>query len=263
MTRANYYKKRQLRRRRQVDGDLLANLVIKERLLQPRIGIRKLQGLVGRALGKAGVQMGRDRMFEELRKRQLLVEKQRGKLVHTTNSRHGLPVFPNLIREMEVKAPSQVWVADLTYLRTKEAFLYLSLLTDKCSRKIVGYHCSETLEASGCLTALEMALADLPRGRAPIHHSDRGCQYCCHRYLEKLSSRGLQVSMTETNHVAENAMAERVNGILKGEYGLGSQFQTKEQALRAVKEAVYLYNNRRPHRALGYQFPSAVHSLAE
>jgi putative transposase len=146
---------------------------------------------------------------------------------------------------------------------TKEGFLYLSLITDKCSRKIVGYHCDETLEASGCLAALEKALADLPAGRAPIHHSDRGGQYCRHRYLEKLGSRGLQVSMTETNHVAENAMAERVNGILKGEYGLGYQFQTKEQALRAVEQAVYLYNSCRPHRALGYQFPSAVHSLVE
>jgi putative transposase len=120
--RANYYKRRQLRSRRQVDGKLLAQLVIKERLCQPRIGTRKLQVLVEPALGEAGVQMGRDQMFKELRKRELLVEKQRAKLAYTINSRRGLPVFPNRIREMEVKAPNKVWAAGLTYLRPRKGF---------------------------------------------------------------------------------------------------------------------------------------------
>jgi len=215
------------------------------------------------ALRGAGVQIGRDRMFEELRHRQLLIEKRRAEHPHTTNSRHGLPVFPNLIREVEVITPNEVWVADLTYVRTRQAFMYLALLTDKRSRKIVGYHCGDTLEATGCMAALEMALADLPKGAKPIHHSDRGCQYCCHRYLEKLEARGLAVSMTESNHTAENALAERMNGILKEEYGLGSEFQTREQALRAVDQAVYLYNHCRPHTALDYEFPAAAHALAE
>lgn len=263
ITRANYYKRRQQRERRRVDGDLVAQLVIRERIQQPRLGTRKLRVLLKEALEEAGVQIGRDRLFEELRQRQLLVEKRRSEYPHTTNSRHDLPVFPNLIREAQIDAPNEVWVADLTYLRTKEAFVYLALLTDRHSRKIVGYHCGETLEASGCVAALAMALADLPRGAKPIHHSDRGCQYCSHRYLEKLESGGLRVSMTEKNHTAENALAERMNGILKGEYGLAGEFQSTQAVRRAVDQAVYLYNNRRPHSALRYQFPAMVHTVAE
>ena len=155
-----------------------------------------------------------------------------------------------------------MWVGDLTYLRTQEGFLYLALLTDKSSHKIVGYHCGDTLEAMGCIRALEMALAGLPKGAKPIHHTDRGSQYCCHAYVERLKKRGLSISMTETNHTAENAMAERMNGILKGEYWLGIEFKNKKEAGRAVDHAVRMYNTRRPHRALGNQFPNVVH-LAE
>src|SRR5882762_4526001 len=141
-------------------------------------------------------------MFEELRHRQLLIEKRRAEHPHTTNSRHGLPVFPNLIREVEVITPNEVWVADLTYVRTRQAFMYLALLTDKKSRKIVGYHCGDTLEAEGCIQALDMALRDLPPGVQPIHHSDQGTQYCCHAYVKRLLERGLSISMTERNHCA-------------------------------------------------------------
>ena len=263
VTRANYYKRRQHRQRRAVDGDLLAHLVIRERQKQPRLGTRKLQVLLRKPLEEAGVRMGRDRIFEELRKRGLLVDKPSAEYAHTTNSRHGMAVFPNRIRDVKLEAPNKVWVADLTYLRTKESFVYLALLTDKYSRKIVGYHCGDTLEASGCIRALEMALKELPKNARPIHHSDRGSQYCCDQYLEKIESGGLAVSMTESNHTAENALAERMNGILKMEYGLGGEFQTREQALRAVDEAVYLYNHCRPHTALQYRFPTRVHSLAE
>jgi transposase InsO family protein len=263
ITRANYYKRRRHRQRRAVDGDLLTHLVIEERQRQPRLGTRKLQVLLRRPLEEAGVQIGRDRMFEELRKRALLVEKRRAEYAHTTNSRHGMAVFPNRIRELELKAPNQVWVADLTYLRTKESFVYLSLVTDKYSRKIVGYHCGDTLEASGCVRALDMALKDLPKDAKPIHHSDRGSQYCCEQFLERLESGGLSVSMTEKNHTAENALAERMNGILKTEYGLGGEFQTRRQARRAVEEAVYLYNCCRPHSALKLEFPATRHALAE
>jgi len=236
---------------------------MRERQRQPRLGTRKLQVLLRKSLEEAGVRLGRDRMFEELGKRGLLVEKLRAEYAHTTNSRHGMPMFPNRIRDLEVKAPNKVWVADLTYLRTKESFVYLALVTDKYSRKIVGYHCGDTLEASGCVGALEMALQDLPKDAKPIHHSDRGSQYCCEQYLEKLEGGGLSVSMTENNHAAENALAERMNGILKTEYGLGSEFQTKRQARRAVEEAVYLYNHCRPHTALKLKFPAVQHALAE
>ena len=262
MSRQNYYARRRQRQRRRVDGDWVAQLVRKERQLQPRIGTRKLQALLKEELAEGGVKLGRDRMFEELRARDLLVKRRRGDYPQTTCSGHDLPVFPNLIGALEVSGPNQVWVGDLTYLRTREGFMYLSLLTDKASRKIVGYHCGESLETVGCLEALEMALSDLPAGRRPIHHSDRGTQYCSRAYVSRLQERGLTVSMTEKHHAAENALAERVNGILKMENALGLEFATKEQARRSAAEAVYLYNTRRPHTALGYRMPVEVHSLS-
>ncbi|HKQ38252.1 MAG TPA: IS3 family transposase, partial [Verrucomicrobiae bacterium] len=262
MSRQNYYARRRQRERRRVDGDLVAELVRQERQLQPRVGTRKLQVLLQGNLAQAGVKLGRDRMLEELRLRDLLVKPRAREYPRTTCSRHGLPVYPNLIKEREVSGPNEVWVGDLTYLRTREGFMYLSLLTDKASRKIVGYHCAESLETEGCLEALEMALKDLPAGRQPIHHSDRGAQYCSHAYVSRVQARGLTVSMTEKHHTAENALAERVNGILKSEYALGLQFASKEQARRGVSEAVHWYNTRRPHTALGYRIPAVVHSLS-
>jgi putative transposase len=262
MSRQNYYARRQRRQRQQVDGELVAELVRKERQLQPRMGTRKLQVLLQEELTEAGVKLGRDRLFEELRQRDLLVKPKAREYPRTTCSQHALPVFPNLIADLEVEKPNEVWVGDLTYLRTMEGFLYLSLLTDKRSRKIVGYHCGESLEAAGCVAALEMALGDLPSDARPIHHTDRGTQYCSHAYVDRLMARGLPVSMTEKNHCAENALAERVNGILKGEYALAGEFPTKAQARRSVEQAVHLYNTRRPHTALGYQTPAQVHSLA-
>jgi putative transposase len=263
MSTQNYYARRKLRQRRQIDSDLIVQLVLAERQQQPRIGTRKLHSLCQSALGEAGVQIGRDRMFEVLRERDLLVEPKPAEYPRTTNSYHCLPVFGNQIKDLEVKKPNEVWVVDLTYLRTAEGFVYLALLTDKMSRKIVGYHCGDTLEAEGCIQALDMALRDLPPGIRPIHHSDQGTQYCCHAYVNRLQDWGLSISMTETNHCAENALAERMNGILKSEYGLSSEFGSKIQARLAVEQAVHLYNTRRPHTALKYRFPAEVHSLAE
>lgn len=262
ITRQNYYARRRRRERRKVDGGMVAELVLKERRIQPRIGTRKLQVILREDFKRAGVKIGRDRLFEELRQRDLLVKRQRSEYPRTTNSAHSLPIFRNLIKERTVTKANEVWVSDITYLRSDEGFLYLALLTDSHSRKIVGYHCADTLEAVGCVKALQMALSSLPKGAKPIHHSDRGCQYCCHDYVKQLNENGLPISMTETNHSAENAQAERVNGILKGEYALGLPFQTKEQARRAVDQAVLIYNTRRPHSSLGLQIPEAVHSLS-
>lgn len=240
----------------------MIQLVQAERSVQPRLGTRKLRVVLKEQLAKAGVKLGRDRLFEVLREGDLLVKRLPAEYPCTTNSYHYLPVFRNRIKDLKVSKPNEVWVADVTYVRTTVGFLYLALLTDKKSRKIVGYHCGETLEAEGCIQALKRALADLPKGATPIHHSDRGTQYCCHEYVNQLTDRGLSVSMTEHNHCAENAMAERINGILKGEYGLGGEFKNKEDAYKAVNQAVPLYNTRRPHVALGYRIPGQVHSLA-
>jgi transposase InsO family protein len=263
MTRQNYYARRKQRQRQQVDEDLVVQLVVAERQQHPRMGTRKLHFLFQGPLAEAGVKIGRDRMFEVLRERELLVEPKPAEYPRTTNSYHCLPVFTNRIKDLEVTKPNEVWVGDLTYIRTEMGFLYLALVTDKMSRKILGYHCGDTLEAEGCLQALEQALADLPKGAHPIHHSDKGTQYCCHQYVERLAESGLSVSMTETNHCAENALAERVNGILKSEYALGTTFRCKQSARRAVSQAVHLCNHRRPHTSLQMRFPAEVHAHAE
>lgn len=262
MSRQNYYARHARRQRRQVDGELVAGLVQRERRLQPRLGTRKLYHVLKPELEQAGVRLGRDRMFEELRKRELLLEPVAAQHPRTTHSYHNLPVFRNLAKDLEVKAPNEVWVSDLTYLRTVEGCLFLALITDKYSRKIVGWNVGDNLEAVGCVRALERALEELPAGSRPIHHSDQGSQYCCHQYVGRLQERGLRLSMTESDHCAENALAERMNGILKQEYGLGTEFGSKALAHAAVRQSIELYNTRRPHSALNYRFPAQVHQAA-
>jgi len=259
MSRQNFYARRQQRKRRQVDGDLVAALVQQERRWHPRMGTRKLYHKLKPELEAAQVRVGRDRMFEELGQRGLLVPPLPASYPRTTQSYHNLPVFRNLIQDRVVDAPNQVWVSDLSYVRTREGFVYLALITDKYSRKIVGSHAGDTLEAAGCLEALEQALGPLPPGAQLTHHSDRGCQYCSHQYVNRLQESGIAVSMTESHHCAENALAERMNGILKQEYGLGGELPSKAAAGQAVGQAVWLYNTQRPHGALDYQVPEQVH----
>jgi len=262
MSRQNYYARRRRRQQRQVEGELLAGLVQRERRLQPRLGTRKLHHRLKGELARHGVRLGRDRMFAELRERGLLLAPLPAPYPHTTQSYHPLPVFGNLVKDKALAGPHEVWVSDLSYVRTREGYLYLALITDKYSRKIVGWHVGESLEAVGCVRALEQALEQLPARAEPIHHSDQGSQYCCHEYVNRLQARGLGISMTESNHCAENALAERMNGILKQEYGLGMEFATKAQARRAVRQGIGLYNTQRPHLALGYRVPAEVHESA-
>jgi transposase InsO family protein len=178
----------------------------------------------------------------------------------TTQSGHGFRVYANLAQEVVLWRPHQLLVSDITYLRTLEGFLYLALVMDAYSRKIVGHDCSDSLEAEGARRALRMALRQLPAGAEAMHHSDRGVQYCCGEYIQMLEGAGLAISMTEENHCYENAKAERLNGILKQEYGLGETQATKAGALQLVDQAVGLYNAYRPHTALGYACPSQVHA---
>jgi transposase InsO family protein len=261
MSRQNYYAARRLRQRRQVDEELILELVRRERRMQPRLGGRKLLHLLRGDMREAGVDVGRDRFFELLADNDLLVAPKPG-TPHTTNSRHSLPVFRNLFAEMTLQAPNEAWVSDLTYIRTDEGFLFAALITDAYSRKIVGAHIGDSLEAEGCLRALDQALGELPAGKNPAHHSDRGCQYCCHAYVLRLQARGLPISMTEVMHCYENALAERMNGILKQEYEMDQTFRTKAQAIAAFEQAVWLYNNRRPHSRLNNRFPAEVHAEA-
>jgi putative transposase len=261
MSRQNYYHRRRAREREEVDESLVVELVKSARRLQPQLGGRKLWRLVSGDLEGAGVKMGRDRFFGVLRRRELLIVR-RARGCRTTESRHGWRVYANLAAGMTLTGSHQLWVSDLTYLRTREGFVYLALVMDAWSRKIVGYDCSGSLESEGARRALRQALAQLPAGKQVVHHSDRGIQYCCREYVGLLEASGVQVSMTQERPCYENAQAERLNGILKQEYGLGETIGLRAEAPGLVREAVWLYNERRPHTALGYRMPAEVHGSA-
>jgi putative transposase len=261
MSRQNYYKERHNRKKRTVDEEFVVGLVKRERKLQPKLGTRKLFSMLRMDFFEGGVAIGRDRLFELLRRYKLLIRKRRYR-PRTTQSRHGFVVYGNLLKDMVLERPRQAVVSDITYIRTDEGFMYLALVMDAYSRAIIGYDCSDSLESEGVIRALSMAVSRGRFGSGCVHHSDRGIQYCCSRYVDKLKSHEFVISMTEENHCYENASAERLNGILKQEYGLGGCFSSKAQARRAVDEAVELYNWRRPHQSLNYQVPMAVHEAA-
>ena len=261
MTRQNYYKKRKQRELRAFDAELLIDSVHGVRSEHPRMGGRKLLIVLDEELKHLAIAIGRDRFFDVLRTHGLLVERKR-RSTRTTNSYHTLPTFSNLFKDATLNGPNQAYVSDITYIGVKDSFIYLSLITDAWSRKIVGWHAGDTLEAVGCLRALEMAQDGLGADQKPIHHSDRGCQYCCHAYVNRLKEAGMPISMTEENHCYENGLAERVNGILKDEYNLSSRFLSKRQAIKAISQAIELYNTKRPHVSLGYRIPEEVHLAA-
>ena len=258
MSRQNFYKDRTHSIKKITDKALVVELIKQERCIQSELGVRKLQKLLKSNFESSDIKIGRDALFELAREEKLLIKKKK-KYCRTTDSRHRFKVYKNLIKDKLLTEPNQVWVCDITYVRVAKSFVYLALITDAFSRKIIAYNVGENLEAVGCMKALRSAIKDLPKGKYPIHHSDRGSQYCCHDYIEILKNRNLPVSMTEENHCYENSKAERVNGILKYEYHLRSTFNDLKDAKNAIKQAIYLYNNCRPHTALGYDFPSNVH----
>ncbi|WP_442891403.1 IS3 family transposase [Congregicoccus parvus] len=227
----------------------------------PRIGGLKLLEKLRPALLDAGIGLGRDRLFDLLRSRQMLVAPKK-KSVRTTYYDSALPVFRNQLYELAPSGVHQAWVADITYIDTDQGPLYLTLLTDLYSRMIVGFNCAETLVAAESIEALMMAIDQLPPGFYPTHHSDRGCQFCSHEYVGTAQAAGLSISMTEQNHCYENCYAERVNGILKGEYNLDLRFRSKAQARRAVAQAIELYNHDRPHLSLQMHTPAQIHQAA-
>jgi len=237
-------------------------LIATKRCEHPRLGGRKLYHLLHAELAAAGLPVGRDSLFNIMRRHALLVPRRRRR-ARTTDSNHPFRTYPDLYNhEPRPTAPHQSWVADITYVSTGEGFLYLALITDVFSRKIVGYDSADTLEATGCLRALTMAQKQLPKGASVLHHTDRGTQYCCHAYIKQLNRRRARISMTQDGNCYHNALAERMNGILKQEYHLGTWFRTKALALRAVRQAVTLYNEQRPHLALAMRTPAEAHRTA-
>lgn len=229
------------------------------RAVQPRVGTRKLHA----HLAAAGVRVGRDQLFTQLRESGRLVKRKR-RGTQTTYSRHGYAVAPNQLKTITVTAPRQVVVSDITYLRLARGhFAYLFLVTDLFSRYILGWHVSRDLSHHAALIALDAARQTLGATQGVVHHSDRGSQYCCHDYLARLHELRMIPSMTDENHCYQNAVAERVNGILKDEFDLDVEFPTVHAAHHAVAQAIETYGTVRTHWSLGLQTPYAVfHQVA-
>lgn len=255
ISRQAYYKHQKSEERRVIGEDLVVQLVRQERKQQPMIGGKKLYHLHRSTFRKLDGGIGRDRLFAILRKHGLLVHCKR-RYIRTTQSHHRFRVYRNLIGDLKINRSNQVFVSDITYLSLSDRFCYLSLITDVYSRKIVGYQLSLSLSIEGSVKALKMALKQVKCSDGLIHHSDRGIQYCSRPYTEVLKAYGVQISMTEQNHVYENALAERVNGILKTEYLLDCPFKSYEQACHAVAEAIKTYNEKRPHMSIGMEIPA-------
>jgi putative transposase len=239
----------------------VVDLVRSVRCYQPMIGGKKLYSLLKADLIKQGNKVGRDKFFDILRKQKLLIRRKR-RYVTTTDSYHRFRKYENKVKDKLLTGLGQVIVSDITYLRTESGFVYLFLQTDAWSRKITGWHLSDSLGIAGALKALEMSIRQYRSTKGVIHHSDRGIQYCCDAYVSALQSAGMEISMTEENHCYENAQAERVNGILKQEFLLDSVFADKQEAFKAVKEAIYSYNHRRPHWSLNLKIPVQLHNAA-
>lgn len=225
-----------------------------------RIGTRKLYEMMQPFMLEHNVKMGRDCLFNLLSANQLLVRK-RKRRIQTTNSYHWLRKYPNLIREFVPTAPNQLWVSDITYWKLKLNPVYISFITDAFSHKIVGYYVAETLEAIESIQALKMALSGLgPESYFHLtHHSDRGVQYCSHAYVKLLLEYKIEISMTENGDPLENAIAERVNGIIKDEYLGNYEVQNIQEAKELLKAVVELYNSERPHMSISNLTPNQIH----
>jgi transposase InsO family protein len=193
-----------------------------------------------------------------MRENDLLIKRRRRYAV-TTDSNHRFHKYGNELVKTEIDAPHKAWVSDITYLVTDGKFVYLSLVTDVYSRKIVGWNLSESLAVEGAIKAVSMAIKQCPQTWKLVHHSDRGIQYCCHAYTGLLEKEGIVMSMGEAGNCYDNAIAERMNGILKSEFLLDTEFKDYKAALKAVQQAVYLYNHERPHWSLGLDRPAVVH----
>lgn len=244
------------RSKRAVDEETVVRIVNEVRVDLPFLGGRKTLFLARTRLREAGIRVGRDRFFDVLRRNGMLVERRRPFVPKTTRCDTSLPISTNLTKGLVVDAPNQVHVSDITYIRVGDGFAYLSLVSDRFCRDIVGWCLSPDLTASGPVAALKMSMRVVPRGTSVIEHSDRGCQYASRRYRRILEILGLKSSMTEERHCYENGAAERVNGILKQEFALDRRFATVEEARRAITEAVESYNTKRPHEMLGYMTPA-------
>ena len=242
---------------RMKEKEKVINLVLQERMSLPRLGTRKLYYLIKPKLESQGIKMGRDGLFTCLRLNHMLVKPKKS-YTKTTMSKHWLHKHPNLLKDIKLQYPEQVYVSDITYIKSRQKTHYLSLVTDAYSRKIVGYHLSDDLNAESVVNALKMAVKGRNKDIPLIHHSDRGLQYCSAVYQKVLHKYNITPSRTDGYDCYQNALAERVNGILKQEL-LGDICNNYKDLKLLVKHSIEIYNMKRPHLALNMKTPNFIH----
>lgn len=258
VTRQSYYKSQKTREKTLLQEEVVLSLVSEVRSKLPRVGTRKLYHMIKSEMDENELKIGRDRLFDILRSNGMLVKVRRNK-AKTTFSYRWFNRFDNLTEGIRLSGSNQLWVSDITYVRVGSKFLYLSLITDAYSRRIVGYHLSRSLDRSGCIAALRMALSTTTSTEGLIHHSDRGVQYCSGEYTALLEQHGIRISMTQNSQPLDNPKAERINGIIKGEFLDNYNLRGLDDAREGVRKAVALYNSLRPHESLRLATPNQVH----
>ena len=262
LTRQSYYQHFWQDELVSIEQELVLQQVLEIRQNHRHIGTRKLYEMLQPFILSHQIKMGRDALFDLLAANYLLVRRKKRK-VATTNSYHRFKKYPNLIRDLVPQYPNQLWVSDITYWRTTNGFVYISFITDAYSKKIVGHHVAQTMEAVETIEALKMAISGFlkePDCHFQLtHHSDRGMQYCSELYVKLLKTNNISISMTESGDPLENAIAERINGIIKEEYLNDYSIDNIIQAKELLSAVVNLYNNERPHQSIGYLTPNYVH----
>lgn len=260
VSRQSYYQYLKRYTKRELNTGFVLELVQRQRKIMPFLGVRKLYHILYRELRSLPVKIGRDKLFRILREEGLLAVKKKKYKVCTTDSSHPYKKYNNLLEDKSVTGINEVYVSDITYLKVNNGEAYLSLISDKYSRRILGYSLNKRLDAAGAIDALMQALRRVKDPSGIIHHSDRGTQYCSNDYTSILHSSGLQISMSRKGNPYDNAIAERIFGILKGEFGLDKTFKSYEVCKAVVEDAIKIYNDVRPHLSLGYRTPAEVHA---
>lgn len=259
-SRQYYYKQKKDHTKRNQQEEAVLQLVLSERKLLPRVGARKLLHMIEPKLVSSGLRFGRDRLFELLRRKDMLVRPVR-RYQQTTMSRHWMKKYPNLTKDFSASAPDELWVSDITYIQARDGTSYLNLVTDAFSRRIVGHAVYDSMEASLMVRALDMAIKHRRNSNnvSTIHHSDRGLQYCSQHYTDRADKHNIRRSMTENSDPYENALAERMNRTIKEEFGFYAKSLSRKDLPALVAQAVHLYNTKRPHLALNYKTPDEVY----
>lgn len=258
-TRHAYYDRQWRVQDEGLKDEIILQHVLSIRETQKRIGTLKLHFMLKDMLEEHQIKIGRDYLFELMREHGLQIRRRKRNTI-TTNSRHWMRKYNNLIKDLQINRPEQVWVSDITYIQLQRQWGYLSLVTDAYSKKIMGWAFRTDLSAQGCIQALQMAIDDRKYHHKPlIHHSDRGSQYCSKGYVDVLTENRIAISMTENGSPYENAIAERVNGILKTEFDLHSSQVGFKETTRRIRESIQIYNQLRPHASCDYLTPEKAH----